>query len=528
MRVGVRRPNALESPRARRRRKRKRFFRFVALVFVLAVIAIVAVIVVRERTSRLLEAQAPAPTPTPAVGEVALIDRGAPWSSQAKRAVSVIAAQTFDDPAFPQQTGVVIESARDGTVLYSRNAALSLIPASALKLVVAATALRDLGPSYRFTTRLASDATPQADVVQGSIWFVGSGDPELTSHDLRTAVAALYAKGVRRVTGDIVADGSRFGADEVAPSWHADDLEYGYAAPASAVTLDGGTAQFTITPDANGGAALVSVDPPDIAGTVTGAVRSVSADGENTLRIDPLPGGMGFQVSGDIPYGAPQKYWRSLAHPEQSAADALRAMFIAAGIEVDGDAHVGTAPAGANTLWSKQSRPISLIVRRMAFDSDNHIAEQLVRAVGAQSAGVGTLENGLARERDFLDSIGVSQHGVVLEDASGLSDGNRITARALAAVLRRLATDPDGPYVSGLLPRVGVEGTVRIRDLAPDALGRVLGKDGYITGVSSIAGYVLTRYHGVVIYAFVVNDWDGELDSIWRAEDDLLAKLSAI
>jgi D-alanyl-D-alanine carboxypeptidase/D-alanyl-D-alanine-endopeptidase (penicillin-binding protein 4) len=439
-----------------------------------------------------------------------------------------MAVDTFGDPAFPSQTGIVIESARDGSVLYSRNAAMSLTPASVEKFVIAATALHDLGLSYRFTTRVVTDAAPQTGAIAGSVWLVGSGDPELTSHDLRVAVNAIRDQGVLKITGDVVADGSLFGSDNVDPTWEADDLEYGYAAPTSAVTLDGGTAQFTITPDPAGGAADVRVDPTNLVGPILGDVRTVSADGENTLRIDPLPGTDSFHVSGDIPNGAPQKYWRSLAHPEASAANALRTMFQSDGIDVGGVARVGAAPAAATALWSKQSRPLSAIIRRMLFDSDNHIAEQLVRVVGAHVAGIGTLSNGIAREHAFLAGIDAPQDGVALKDASGLSASDRITPRALAAVLRRLATDASGPAIQNLLPRVGVEGTVRVRDLAPDALGRVLGKDGYIGGVSSLAGYVLTKHHGVVIYVFIVNNWDGSLDSIWRAEDDLLAKISTM
>ncbi len=529
MRVGARQPDP-QPYRSRRLRKRARRNRLILALVALTAFAVVLIVIVRhERAAPIAQSpttQIQAPTRIAHADANAAVQRGAPWTDQGRRILRLAAIQTFSDPAFPPQTGVVIASARDGSVLYSHNAAMSLTPASVLKLVVVATALRDLGPTFRFTTRMVSDAATQADEVPGSVWLVGSGDPELTSHDLRVAVNSLHAAGIRRIAGDVVADGSLFGSDNVDPTWESDDLEYGYAAPTSAVTLDGGTAQFTITPDPNGGAADVQIDPPEIAGPIVGAVRTVASDGDNTLRIDPIPGGDGFQISGDIPYGAPQKYWRSLAHPEQSAANALRAMFQAAGIEVDGNARAGAAPPGAILLWSKQSRPLSRIIRRMTFDSDNHIAEQLARVVGARQAGVGTLASGIARERDLLAAIDAPRTGVTLDDASGLSAGDRITARVLAAVLHHLATQAGGPSIVDLLPRVGVEGTVRVRDLAPWAQGRVLGKDGYITGVSSLAGYVITRHHGVLLYAFVVNDWDGELDQIWTAEDDLLAKMS--
>lgn len=430
------------------------------------------------------------------------------------------------DGAFPASTSVVLEDARTGATLYAHNVKEALAPASVLKLVIAGTALRDLGPNYRFTTKLVTDRAPQGDTLPGSLWLVGGGDPELLSADLQRAVAAMKAGGIVRIGGDVIADGSLFGPDAVNPTWVADDLEYGYAALTSAVTMDGGTAQFTITPDAAGGAANVRVDPAAIAGTLAGIVRTASPDAENTLRIDPLPDGGGFQLSGDIPDGAPQKYWRSLAHPTLSAAVALRAMLVRAGIVVGGGVSVGPAPSGAATLWTRESRPLTAIIRRMMFDSDNHIAEQLLRSVAAKRFGTGTLANGLAAERDYMRDIGANPNESVLADASGLSTADRLSARAASAVLRELASGPDAAAFSALLPRVGIDGTVHVRNLAPDVRGRVLGKDGYIEGVTSLAGYVKTVHHGLVIYAFVVNGWDHGLDAVWSAEDDLLARVA--
>ena len=500
--------------------------RLILWVAAIAVVAIAVIAISRTVTAHRAPTTLPSAAPASHLDASAAVQRGAAWTDKSRRALRVLATDAFGDPAFPPQTGVVIESARDGSVLYSRNASMSLTPASVVKLVIAGTALHDLGSSYRFTTQIVTDTAPQAGAIAGSVWLVGSGDPELTSHDLRVAVNSIRDSGVSRIAGDVVADGSLFGSDNVDPTWEADDLEYGYAAPTSAVTLDGGTAQFTITPDPAGGAADVRVDPPNLVGPILGDVRTVSADGENTLLIDPIPGTDSFQVSGDIPYGAPQKYWRSIAHPEASAASALRTMFQTAGIDVTGAARVGASLKDATVLWSKQSRPLSTIIRRMLFDSDNHIAEQLVRVVGAHDAGIGTLSNGIAREHMFLTGIGAPQDGISLKDASGLSASDRITPRSLAAVLSHLAADSAGPAIGDLLPRVGVEGTVHVRDIAPEARGRVLGKDGYIGGVSSLAGYVLTKHHGVVIYVFMVNNWDASLDSIWRSEDDLLVKLS--
>jgi D-alanyl-D-alanine carboxypeptidase/D-alanyl-D-alanine-endopeptidase (penicillin-binding protein 4) len=114
----------------------------------------------------------------------------------------------------------------------------------------------------------------------------------------------------------------------------------------------------------------------------------------------------------------------------------------------------------------------------------------------------------------------------VLADASGLSTADRLSASTAAAVLRNLLSGPNAAAISTLLPRVGVDGTVHVRHLAPDARGRVLGKDGYIEGVSSLAGYVKTGHHGVLIYVFLVSGWEHGLDAVWSGEDDFLSRLA--
>jgi D-alanyl-D-alanine carboxypeptidase/D-alanyl-D-alanine-endopeptidase (penicillin-binding protein 4) len=525
MRAGVRRPDLAREFRTRSARIRSARRR-AALVGLLSAIILAVLWFSHSSAPRAVVTAQPSATPKPPAYSSTFIRSGARWSAPQAHDLARTAAQIFGDGVFPASTGVVVEDALSGKTLYARNASTAFAPASVLKVVVAATVLRALGPGYRFTTRLVTDVAPQGDTLPGSLWLVGGGDPELTSADLKRAVAAMKAGGILRVSGDVIADGSLFGPDAVNPTWAADDLEYGYAALTSAVTMDGGTAQFTVTPDPNGGIANVHVDPDAIAGELVGDVRTGSAYAENTLRIDPLPDGSGFRLSGTIPFGAPQKYWRSLAHPTLAAAVALRAMLIDAGIGVGGGIAVGQAPVSTVTVWTRRSRPLAAIVRRMMFDSDNHIAEQLLRAAGAQRVGTGSLENGLEAEREYMQGIGVGQSASVLADASGLSTADRLSAQAATTVLRDLVSSPDAATYTALLPRVGVDGTVHVRHLAPDIRGRVLGKDGYIEGVSGLAGYVKTEHHGLVIYAFLVNGWERGLDAVWANEDDFLSRLA--
>jgi len=504
-------------PERWRRRRATRARRIGLLLIAVIALALLAVLILRPHHHTLVAVeQSPAPRTHK---QTAWLRAGAAWTPAQAQRLHAQLAGLAGNVAFPASTGILVLDGRDGRVLYGLNGKLPLVPGSTIKLITAAAALGALGPDHRFMTSIVSDAALDGTALQGSIWLVGGGDPELTSDELRAGVHELQRGGLETITGNVYADGSRYGRDEVSPSWQSDDLQYGWAAPASAISIDGGSVQFTITPHA-GSEATVAVDPPGQ--RVIASVDTGSADADNTLRIDLLPNDSGYEVRGQIPYGAAQKYWRAVPHPTQAAAVSLFSMLRLAGVEVSGTASEGTAPSPSSTLWEHRSRTLDRVIQQMFFLSDNHYAEELLRAVGWQATGLGDLHNSLTAERAFMQANDIPMQGVVLADGSGLSAQNRVTAQSLAASLHYLLNEPLAEPPFTLLPRAGIEGTVRVRDLAPEAKGRVFAKDGYIEGASAIAGYVLTAHHGPVIFVFLVNDWEHGLDAVWANEDAML------
>jgi len=427
-----------------------------------------------------------------------------------------------NDGTFPSTTGVVFLDARGGRPLYAHGPDIQLVPASTLKLVVGATALRVLGPGYRFETRVVATSPARDGVIDGDVYLVGGGDPELSTHDLNEAALSLARSGVRAIAGSVYADGSEFGADTVSSTWSSEDLIYGWAAPASAVCIDNGALEFTVQPGVAGQPASVAVQPPGGVDRLEGSILTAPFGASTDLRIDPAPTEGAYLLSGQIPEGVAQKFWRSLVHPTRRASTIFATILRRHGIAVAGTTGVAASPASVQTLWTHRSRPLTAMVKKMWFDSDNHYAEQLLRAVGYAGRGLGTPENGFAVERVALNHMASDPPGMRLADGSGLSPDNRITAMALGGVLRSLAAGADSAETVSLLPRVGIDGTVRDHPIGESALGRVYGKSGYIEGVSGLAGYIKTAHHGLMIYVFLVNDWTTSLDAVWAAEGRML------
>jgi D-alanyl-D-alanine carboxypeptidase/D-alanyl-D-alanine-endopeptidase (penicillin-binding protein 4) len=161
----------------------------------------------------------------------------------------------------------------------------------------------------------------------------------------------------------------------------------------------------------------------------------------------------------------------------------------------------------------------------MLFESDNHYAEQLLRAVGAHEAAVGTEATGAEVERSVFKLLGAPAAGLRVVDGSGLAPTDRVTPIALATLLARAGLEPTGDVLYHALPRVGIEGTVRHHELTT-ALGRSRAKSGHIEDVDALAGYVDTRRHGRVAFAILVNDPradDGLVDDGIDATLDVLA-----
>jgi len=462
----------------------------------------------------------PSPAPVPAAATIATVPHAPAWSASDVRALDAQLQRVLAPSALATSGVAIVDAA--GRPLFERRERVPVAPASTFKLLVATTALTVLGPDYRFTTMLESEDDPVDGIVRGALYLVGGGDPTLTRDDLRAGVGALARAGIHAVDGSLVADASSFAGPEVNPAWDPDDLHYAYGAGTSALSLDQGTVEFRLTPGVVGGPAHISVLPPSSAVHVSGGLLT----GYTTdLSIQRDPFRNDFTVSGRVAARAPQSFFQPITDLAQYAGEVAAAMLHARDIALDGPVRTGIAPLAGDVLWRHHSAPLRAIVHDMLFDSNNHFAEQLLRTVG-ETRGGGTVASGAVVERAILTRDGVPQPGLHIVDGSGLAPSDRVAPITLATLLARATYEPVGAVLYDDLPRVGIEGTVRYRDVT-DALGRSRAKSGHISGVNALAGYVETRRHGRVSFAIVVNDRRADAGPVDRGIDqalDLLAR----
>jgi len=330
---------------------------------------------------------------------------------------------------------ILLES---GEVLWEVGANEPVVPASVLKLVTARAALRVLGPEFRFTTRVVQGNQP------GEMWLVGGGDPTLTR--TRPGATTYYTDPARledlisqvvAEVGDVPASEAfvRVGADssryDAFPNWNdtwrPNSAAWGFVAPVTALMVDGGR-----------------LSPAErLAERTTDPVGQASA-----AFVRQLAEATGF--------------WRS-------------------------DVVTGVAPRGAKVLAEVSSPPLSVLLDQMIRDSDNQIAEALIREVALALSVTGVNE----ASREGLSEYAPDFDVFFADDGSGLSQKNAMTASLATAVVVDLWGDPDANLIMRFLPTPGEPGSLSTRFRgAEEAWPDIVGKTGSLTGVRSLAGVI--------------------------------------
>jgi D-alanyl-D-alanine carboxypeptidase/D-alanyl-D-alanine-endopeptidase (penicillin-binding protein 4) len=210
--------------------------------------------------------------------------------------------------------------------------------------------------------------------------------------------------------------------------------------------------------------------------------------------------------------------------PAVAAAGRFRQLLRKHGV-VAGAVGVGVAPASATELANVHSAKLATILEGMDRDSDNFAAEMLLKDLGAEVSGEGSTSAGAAVVRRDLAAAGIPLAGVHVVDGSGLSLLDRVTVRALTAILRAAWLDPDLHLpVWNALPVAGRNGTLEDRMRTPPAVGVVRAKTGTTDEASALAGYVGQRY----VFAVLQN---GSPVAAWparRAQDRFATALARV
>jgi D-alanyl-D-alanine carboxypeptidase/D-alanyl-D-alanine-endopeptidase (penicillin-binding protein 4) len=422
--------------------------------------------------------------------------------------------------------GAMVVSLTRGDTLYSANAGDLMLPASTMKLFTSALAFDTFGPEHQFTTTVLRDGTVGADgTLTGNLVLRGGGDPGLSGRYYRapaegpmaTLARMVAGAGIKRVSGDLIADASAFESKRVPDGWLARYLESGYAARVSALSMNENLATVVITPRPNGGAASVYLDPPSSTVPVTSSARTVMGSKGDKLVIRRQADGR-IDVRGWIGSKAgTRSYLVVIDDPAPWVAGTLRSALAAQGVTVTGQVRVGSATSNAVTVATLASPPLTRLASAMNRESINHFAELLFRDVAHVSnpEHIGSAEHGNTALRKFMaNKVGATATDVTAADGSGLSTLDRVTARSLVQLLSYSHRASWSADFHASLPVAGESELLRHRMRYTPAQGNLHAKTGTTNDVIGLAGYVTARDGEVLAFAFLYNGRDR-----WNAKD---------
>jgi PBP4 family serine-type D-alanyl-D-alanine carboxypeptidase len=450
------------------------------------------------------------------LGAIALSPLAAETSaSRLQQGIDAILAR----PAFaPAWWGIEVRSLESGAVLYSCNAQKNFKPASTLKLVTTAAALDALGPGARLRTSVETAGRLDGEGrLLGDVYLVGRGDPTLgegasgarSAAALAELAAAMRTAGVRSVEGRVVGHEGLFTGERRGSDWSWEDLTWSYGAEVSALSFGANRCELLVSPgEREGDAVVVESSPASSYYSVLSTATTAASGSEADLTLARPAGTNLVRLSGSLPAGqGPQTLTVALEDPARFAASVFVETLNARGIAVASPVATSSEPLPADlrVLAWHDSEPIAEILKRVNKNSQNLHAEALLRLLGKQARGEGSVEAGLAAERDFLARAGVVAEAWSLRDGSGLSRSDTLSPHGLVDLLVAMDKHPHERVFRESLAIAGVDGTLEHRMRGTPAQGRVLAKSGTLRDVDALAGYAQARSGERLAFAVVVN-----------------------
>jgi D-alanyl-D-alanine carboxypeptidase/D-alanyl-D-alanine-endopeptidase (penicillin-binding protein 4) len=396
-------------------------------------------------------------------------------------------------------TMLVVDAEGKAAPRLAHRAGVPMNPASVMKLVTTYAALDLLGPAHTWNTPVYVEGAVRDGTLYGNLTIRGLGDPTLVLERIWLLLRRVQGLGVHAISGDIVLDHSAFALAEADPGGFDGEPLRPYNVAPDALMLNYKSVVMTFVPDRTASSAQVQFDPP-LAGVAMQATVPLSngecADYRTGLRAD-FSDANHIRFAGTYPASCQEKVWPvAYADPRSYSVRVIEGLWLEMGGKLGGKVRDGrlalpaTGPAPA-PVFEFTSPALAEVIRDINKYSNNVMAQQvfLTLALPARNGGAPATQEG-AREtvrRWWQERIGGNELPV-LDNGSGLSRNERISALALARLLQTAYLSPQMPELMASLPITGVDGTLRRN--RSRAAGNAHLKSGSLRDVTALAGYV--------------------------------------
>ena len=375
------------------------------------------------------------------------------------------------------------------------NADVSMNPASTMKLVTTYAALEMLGPTHQWKTEFYTDGTLNNGILQGNLYLKGGGDPKLNMEKLWLLMRDLRANGVQQVTGDLILDRNFFEQPQL-PAFNDDgnDENKPFLVKPDALMVNLKALRFVARNDS--GKVLVSVEPPIASIRIDNQVKAINAKQcSGDVRYNPVTqpdGSVVVTVSGQLADGCNSQTYLSLLDHATYTAGAVRAIWKELGGSIQGQDRQASVPKSAKLLARAYSPDLAEIIRDINKYSNNTMAQQLFLSLGAQFRTDADGDDAKAAQRvvrQWLAKKGITAPHLVMENGSGLSRAERVSAREMAQMLQAAWKSPYAAEFISSMPIAGKDGTMRKRLKTTAMNGQAHIKTGTLNTVRAISGF---------------------------------------
>ena len=455
----------------------------------------------------------------------------------------------------------VLAVTQAGDTLAALNSAQRMIPASTMKLITTGLAIHQLGPDFKYVTRIGHDGSVKDGVLDGDLYIVGGGDPTIASKDSiaipRDKLFGLWKSfldkaGIRKINGRVIGDGRYFDGPMEHDTWSYQDIGTAYGAGLNGLSFYENAQDFKVSAGpAVGSPVNIKVSFPETpwmnyrfpcrtapAGTgdqlyLFNTEFAPYAEVRGSFAIDRKPRTEEFSNR----YGAYtcahyfSEYLKSNGIPVAGGTADIRLGRVRSNLSSNEYGPYAKGVDEMTMLGQTYSPTLSGIALETNLKSDNFYAETLFRTLGRRLHHSASYDSSYLAVNEVMKSLGVADGDVRIVDGSGLARHNYLSPSFFA---RFLSAMMDSPYFGDYVQTIASPGDrhyeSRLREAPETVKARVHLKSGSMNGVRCFSGYIEPgsgSKSDTIIFSIMTNNSLAPASRIDPVIDRIIALLAA-
>lgn len=413
--------------------------------------------------------------------------------------------------------GVSVIKLKDKQEIFNINKNKRFRPASNMKSIIAAGALKALSADFQFDTKLFMDGKVDKGVLKGNLIIVGSGDPTFKTDAFLKWYEALRKYKIQKITGNIIGVDSIFDDQKLGLLWSWDDLSNCYSAQISGLQINNNCVEINISSKDNSGKASVRKFPETSYVKIINNTKTV--EGKSNLKFKREEDSNNIIIEGEINKNTSQiSKWVSVNNPTLYFTTLLYEGLQNNGFIVDGKAKdardIGYVLNRNNSyqIANHKSPTLKAIINDFLKYSINLYGESILKTLGFVYFNEGTTYNGRLAINLIFKQFNLPEDTLFIADGSGLSMLNLISPEYMTSLLYSISRSYQYRTFFDALSTSGMDGTLRKRLNSDYLIGAVHAKTGYIRNVRTLSGYIDTFGNERLAFAVFANNYNNKLD----------------